>query len=378
MIPIGDIGMLTGEDAADLIGPLIEGMVEDPLWSTFIGRLRRRMKADYASLTFRPLRVGEPQNRVVHLASGRQSPPIIAQLYRDSLYKSDPLPYHDMIDGRVYALPELLRAGDPQHDAYRKRLLAPSGMNILRMMRVVEASGVSAWLSLSRRTREFDAENDALIAALAPYLRAALKSYVMLERERMTSSVANEAVRRMNFGWLTLDAEGRILDADAHGENMLAESKVLMRGRGAKLAARNAAVGRDIAAAVKSLVADRHSRPRAIVLSREPWLDMLLVKVNIVVGATRPAPTLVAYIHSDQWSSADRCEQLRQLFDLTPRQAGLALALSRGMTIAEAANELGLSVESARTYSKRIYLKTGARGQADLVRFIHRSVLTIA
>jgi len=136
---------------------------------------------------------------------------------------------------------------------------------------------------------------------------------------------ANEAVRRMNFGWLTLDAEGRNLDADAHGENMLAESKVLIRGRGAKLAARNAAVGRD-----------------------------------------------------DQWSSADRCEQLGQLFDLTPRQAGLALALSRGMTIAEAARELGLSVESARTYSKRIYLKTGARGQADLVRFIHRSVLTIA
>jgi DNA-binding CsgD family transcriptional regulator len=283
-----------------------------------------------------------------------------------------------MIDGRVYALAELLRTGDPQHEAYRKRLLAPSGMNFMRMMRVMEASGVSAWLSISRRKRELDAENDALIAALAPYLRATLQSYVTLERERMTSSVANEAVRRMNFGWLTLDAEGRILDADAHGENMLEESKVLMRGRGAKLAARDVAVGRDIAAGVKALVADRHSRPRAIVLSREPWLDMLLVKANVSCAATRPVPTLVAYIHSDRWSSADRCEQLGQLFDLTPRQARLALALSRGMTIAEAANELGLSVESARTYSKRIYLKTGARGQADLVRYIYRSVLTIA
>src|SRR5262249_61143895 len=112
-------------------------------------------------------RASAPPNHVVHLASGRQSPPSVAQLYRDSLYKSDPMPYHDMVDGRVYALPQLLRAGDPQHDAYRKRLLAPSGMNILRMMRVVEASGVSAWLSLSRRKREFNAEQDALIAALA-------------------------------------------------------------------------------------------------------------------------------------------------------------------------------------------------------------------
>ena len=379
MFPFGDIEVLTGDDAANLIEPLISGMVEDPPWSTFILRLRRRAKADYASLTFRPLRDGAPHNRVVHLASGRQSPPIVAQLYRDSLYKSDPLPYHDMVDGRVYALPELLRAGDPRHDAYREQLLSPSGMNILRIMRVVEASGVSAWLTLSRRKREFTPEDDALMAALAPYLRAALTSYIALERERITASVANEAVRRMNFGWLTLDAEGRILDVDAHGETLLADSKILIRGRGDKLAARDTAVERDIAAAVKALIADPRARPRAIVLSREPWLDMLLVKAaKVGSGATRPAPTLVAYVHSDQGSSADRREQLGQLFDLTPRQASLALALSRGMSIAEAAAELGLSVESARTYSKRIYAKTGARGQADLVRFVHRSVLTIA
>lgn len=379
MFPFGDIDVLTGDDAANLIEPLISGMVEDPPWSTFILRLRRRAKADYASLTFRPLRDGAPHNRVVHLASGRQSPPIVAQLYRDSLYKSDPLPYHDMVDGRVYALPELLRAGDPRHDAYREQLLSPSGMNILRIMRVVEASGVSAWLTLSRRKREFTPEDDALMAALAPYLRAALTSYIALERERITASVANEAVRRMNFGWLTLDAEGRILDVDAHGETLLADSKILIRGRGDKLAARDTAVERDIVAAVKALIADPRARPRAIVLSREPWLDMLLVKAaKVGSGATRPAPTLVAYVHSDQGSSADRREQLGQLFDLTPRQASLALALSRGMSIAEAAAELGLSVESARTYSKRIYAKTGARGQADLVRFVHRSVLTIA
>lgn len=377
--PFGDIEVLTGDDAANLIEPLIAGMVEDPPWSTFLLRLRRRMKADYASLTFRPLRDGAPHNRVVHLASGRQSPPIVAQLYRDSLYKSDPLPYHDMVDGRVYALPQLLRAGDPRHDAYREQLLSPSGMNILRIMRVVEASGVSAWLTLSRQKREFTPEDDTLMAALAPYLRAALASYIALERERMTASVANEAVRRMNFGWLTLDAEGRILDVDAHGETLLADSMILMRGRGDKLAARDTAVGRDIDAAIKALIADPRARPRAIVLSREPWLDMLLVKAaKVGSGATRPAPTLVAYVHSDQGSSADRREQLAQLFDLTPRQASLALALSRGMSIAEAAAELGLSVESARTYSKRIYAKTGARGQADLVRFVHRSVLTLA
>ena len=105
---------------------------------------------------------------------------------------------------------------------------------------------------------------------------------------------------------------------------------------------------------------------------------MLLVPSNVRAGATRPTPALVAYVHADKSSSADRVEQLGQMFDLIPCEARLALALSRGMSIAEAAVELGLTLESARTYSKRIYAKTGARGQADLVRFIHRSVLAIA
>jgi DNA-binding CsgD family transcriptional regulator len=152
---------------------------------------------------------------------------------------------------------------------------------------------------------------------------------------------------------------------------------MLLRGRGGRLAAREPAVSREIAAAVRDTGRDSGARPRAIVLAREPWLDMLLVPAN-VRQAAGPAPALVAYVHSDSWSSADRCEQLGELFDLIPCEARLALALSRGMSIAEAAGELKLTVESARTYSKRIYAKTGARGQADLVRFIHRSVLAIA
>jgi DNA-binding CsgD family transcriptional regulator len=366
------------DNLAELVEPLIEGMVEDPLWSTFLDRLRRRLRADYVSLVFRPLSSGAPRDRLVHLYAGQAWPPEVNRRFRDLLRGEDPMPYHALADGRVYALSELLTLGDPQHEFYRSRLLAPSGMNVLRMMRVVEPGGVSGWITASRRAGEFSAADDALIAAIGPYLRAALRSHVALERERITASVATEAIRRMNFGWLTLDAEGKVLDADAHGAAMLAASTMLAKDRAGRLTAREPEVAGEIARAVRELVGDPQARPRAIVLSREPWLDMLLVSSSIRAGTARPAPTLVAYVHADDWSSADRCEQLGELFDLIPSEARLALALSRGMSIAEAAVELGLTIESARTYSKRIYAKTGARGQADLVRFVHRSVLAIA
>jgi DNA-binding CsgD family transcriptional regulator len=66
------------------------------------------------------------------------------------------------------------------------------------------------------------------------------------------------------------------------------------------------------------------------------------------------------------------------MFRLTPNEARLALALCRGMTIAEAAREYRIAVGTARNQTKAIYAKTGARGLPDLVRIIMRSVLAIA
>ncbi|MBB4860089.1 DNA-binding CsgD family transcriptional regulator [Novosphingobium chloroacetimidivorans] len=370
--------MLSGDDAAALVEPLIAGLVESPPWSVFLQRLKERVRGDYASLVFRPLPFGTPEARVIHLYAGEPSPPMVSRHYREELYRRDPMPYHDMAEGSVYALDELLQFEDPAHREFLAQLLEPSGMNHMRMIRVAEPGGVSGWITITRRTGDFGRDVDALLVDLAPYLRAAMRGHVALERERMGAAVATEAIRRMSFGWVTLDAEGRVLDTDYIGAELLAASATLARGKDGQLTARNPALRKEIVAAVADLLGNPQARPRAIVLSREPWLDLLLVASAERMGTMRVAPAIIAYVHADNWSSADRCDQLGQLFDLAPSEARLALALSRGMSIAEAAGELGLTVESARTYSKRIYAKTGARGQADLVRFIHRSVLAIA
>jgi DNA-binding CsgD family transcriptional regulator len=86
----------------------------------------------------------------------------------------------------------------------------------------------------------------------------------------------------------------------------------------------------------------------------------------------------VVYLRGDRSSNADRCEQLTDLFALSPSEARLAWSMAQGMSIAEAAKEHHLTLETARNYSKKIYAKTGARGQADLVRHILTSVLALA
>jgi DNA-binding CsgD family transcriptional regulator len=282
-----------------------------------------------------------------------------------------------MSEGRVYALGELLRSDNPAHAAYLEAVMVPSGMNAARMVRVEEVSGVSAWLTITRCEQDFSAADDTLLSAIVPYWRSVLRNYVALERARTHAVLANDAIQRLSYGWITLDAAGRILEADEQGRYLLAHSSVLHRDAQGFLKGSSLRQGGEITDAVKTLASTDNARPRAMVLSRDPWLDMLLVPASRNAISAKSVPAVVAYVHGDNSLSSDRCEQLTQLFDLLPSEARLALALGRGMSITEAAKELNLTVESARTYSKKIYAKMGARGHADLVLFVHRSVLRI-
>ena len=84
---------------------------------------------------------------------------------------------------------------------------------------------------------------------------------------------------------------------------------------------------------------------------------------------------LVYYSPAYEFHSTIAAKWLRHV---TSIEARLALALSRGMSIPEAASKLDLKVGTVRKYSKTIYAKLGARGLADLVRIVLRSVLSLA
>lgn len=366
----------SSELSGELLLALLDGAFETPPWQRFLDALRRCARADYASLIFRP--PGLSPNTVLHLYSGACSPPDVQRLYRESFYRRDPMPYHDMVEGRVYDVSELLRPGDPAGEAYVREVLAPSGMNAMRMLRVVEPGGVSGWLSITRDKGGFARPATVLLQELAPYLRSVLRTYLALERERTRALLAGEAIQRLDYGWIALDSAARVLEADPQGSIILDRSQALRLGEDGRLLGASARQSREIAAAVKALAQHGQERPRAMVLCRDPWLDMLLMPADRTAHSARSVPAVIAYVHGDCVLSADRCEQLAQMFGLLPSESRLALALGRGMNLAEAAAHLRLTQETARTYSKKIYAKMGARGQADLVRFIHRSVLRIA
>jgi len=55
----------------------------------------------------------------------------------------------------------------------------------------------------------------------------------------------------------------------------------------------------------------------------------------------------------------------------------LASLLAGGLTVAEAALDLGISEQTARTYLRQVFEKTGVTRQTELVRKIQASIASI-
>ena len=351
----------------DLLVPLHEGVFEQPMWSTFLNRLRTASGVDFAMLAFQP-----PGSEVmVQLAAGAGPTP---EALRRAFGGRDPLQTSTMREGRVYRLDELAEAGAEQARAFVDEVLEPLGLSNMRAIRLSDASGLDAWLVLFAQT-PIAAATASQLAALAPHMRAALRVLAALEREKARASIGEGAFGHLDFGWIAVDARCRILDADPQAERFMARAGVLRRGPYDRLTATAPAIDRQLTQAVKRFAAAPDARPQAINLSQDPWIDVLVSPVRVTALAGGSSAVAVVYFRGEQASSADRCQQLVDLFGLTQAEARFAWSIAQGLSIAEAADRHDLTIETARHYSKRIYAKTGASGQVGFMRLIMTSVV---
>ena len=362
----------------DLVVAAYDGIFETPLWARFLEGLREAAGAHYAGLMFRP--ADRPFSEAIELSAGRRAPPDIQRIYVENFQGLDP--FRDvqlqLADDHVYALREMLRDENPEHRAFLDKIMLPGGLEYMRLVRVTEASGTSAWLSFARSGEDFGAEANALLLAISRHLKQALRMHLALERERQRAEIGIRAIERMNAGWISLDAQACIVEQSAEAQQIMADSGQLRVTHANQIAAADKGANQRLAHAIADIIANPNSRPHAVNISRDPWVDVLITRSNDPGTGTTRNPVVVMFVQGDQKSAADRQDQIAELFGLLPSEARLAFALSRGMSIVEAAEALNLTEGTARNYSKKIYEKMGARGQSDLVRFILTSVLALA
>lgn len=360
---------LTSRDETDLLLPLFKGLAEDRPFSTFVERLKRRTRAEYVGLV---QRIGRgPHAEVQEAYAGFD---LRARAQEDDpldTHALDRAHYDSLRPGRVYSIAEFFDH-DPVYRAERARRMQRLGIADERVVRIPDIEDVSAWLLLAR-AGPCTASDSALLSNLASYVEEALRAHVSIERHRVRASVSVQGLARSATAWMVMDREARLLSIDPRLDAWMRETLGYSPRIGERLHDLGAKAERELMAAASHFTGNDPGPPRPLLLFEHPRLEALLTNTTDM-----PRPSMLVLCRLPNARTAQSVERLARLFDLPLREAELAVALNEGQSIAEAAERMGLTLETARNYSKRLYAKLGVRGQAELVRLVSDSVAVMA
>jgi DNA-binding CsgD family transcriptional regulator len=91
---------------------------------------------------------------------------------------------------------------------------------------------------------------------------------------------------------------------------------------------------------------------------------------SMSMGYGPAVPAAVVIFSDPHAETATPDKTLQTLFDLTPAQTRLVMALLAGQSLAEYARSAGISINTAKTQMRRVFAKTGYDRQVDLVRAV--------
>ena len=298
------------QDETDLVSAVHDGPFEAPMWQTFLERLRARTGAGYAEIAFRL--PDQPQGDVIRLYSGRAATPELARLYIEDAWQRDPLAYFELREERVYALQDLFQPGNAAHQRYRREVFMPLGIDAVRIVRVTEPGGLSAWLNITRGGTDFTPADGALLSRIVPHFRRALRAYAEIERQKRRASMAAEVMARFNFGWLRLDAKGVVLEESPEAARLLQHGAGLRRTRSGRLIADDPLTDRRLSAALRAVGGYRAD------LYIEDWYMMLKLTEGGAMLRTLPDPVVEYRIHTTNISAnnAPMLQARLQILDL--------------------------------------------------------------
>lgn len=366
----------SGPEQRDLVVAVAMGVHEDPPWTTLARSLATRTRSDHvliASRLGKAVRHATGSWEGTMLPRGGANPfdwPSFLATFTDH---GEPLRA-----GRVYAVDELLALDRPDALAAQHGWLARKDITSVRLMRVATHGGADVLVALAKRRDDIQAAAVAMLSNLVPHLQAALHSLETIVKQRVALDLAETALSRLGIGQIAFDAEGTVLSADRTAASLLDLAPDLGPGTRRRLRL-SAKAAQEFKSQLDELVVGVGPGVRILPLDETRDLCLLLRRSDLQSDGLAHVPAVIGVVRQYQpQQNRETALTIKALYQLSDREASLAHAISLGQPINETGHKLRLTKETARNYSKRIYSKTGTKGQSDLARLILNGLAPLA
>jgi len=286
--------------------------------------------------------------------------------------------------GKIYEVHKLV--GEERNRSTRlwREWMAPQDMYGGIACRVLKG-GSSQWFFDVQRGRNqtpFGSSHFDLFERLTPVLRrvAELRHHIgVLEIER---DMTRGAMDVLSVAVIVVDRSLRLVYANAMADDLLASPRAAIGLRSGIVYARD----RSEQAALRHSVGcgqlvSASPRGRTQMLMRGPAADSPSLSLCVL-----PMPAgyrlshddddilIVARVHEP---AAGLAEAAQQLFSFTETEAHFAVALASGLSLAQAADRLGVRISTARTHLARIFHKTDTHQQSQVAALLRSAELPL-
>jgi DNA-binding CsgD family transcriptional regulator len=275
---------------------------------------------------------------------------------------ADLMPYHELIETGFY-----------------QEWARPQGL-IDFVSAVLDRSAASvAMFGVFRHERDgfVDDETRYRMRLIAPHIRRAVLIAGMFDLKFAEAATFADTLDGLDTGLYLVDAGGRLIHANAAGHAILDAGDILY-DLGGRLAGGDAQVNqtlREVFAAAGQGDAALGTKGIAVPLIGKDGERYIAHALPLTSGARRRAGviyTAVAalFVRKAALAMSSRSEVIGKMFKLTPTELRVLLAIVEVGGVPEVAAALGVADTTVRTHVGRLFEKTGATRQADLVRLV--------
>lgn len=271
-------------------------------------------------------------------------------------------------------------------DYYRENCTAQNVHHVMGADISTESAGTfRVRITRPRTAPAFDENDKALCQQLVPHFRQALHVHNLIGRSESLGRMYADAINRLSVATILLTESGTVQKLNDYAQQLLDHADGL-KLVGDRLEASYPSDNKELQKRIKEAF---EARARGEALSGEALsVTRPSGEVNLgIVFETIPddgwvddkeQPTLLLYVRDAVNKSTVSATAAKELFDFTPAETALALELANGLSLEDAAENLGIMRNTARAHLRAIFSKTGVRRQAELVRVMLNSVVALS
>jgi DNA-binding CsgD family transcriptional regulator len=365
------------DEFSALLGRIYDSALEPERWPETMEAVARACGWNASTLQVVDLRERKLIDAVI-----TGMPPEIVDDFRDHYVKVDPrAPALEVQPGSIVTDAHVLSETEMDRHEFYADFMAKYGFRYFSGVMLHADGPVQTAVSLQRSARQgpATAAEVALLEALAPHFRRAVRLAVELGAAKLRADSALEALERLSIGVAILDDVGSLVHANAALRGMAATRDGIhldpIAIRFGHLYVQSVA-RKMIAGALATAGGQELGAGGTFHVSRPSGRRPYVVAVSPLLGRSRtmfaPSAAAVLLVKDPELIPTLPGDMLRALYKLTSREAELALIVSDGTPLVRAAERLGMTEGTARVHMTSILAKTGTTRQAELVSLLAR------